>query len=87
MTDDIIKYEEADELYSKIVNLIKSRKTTISQALNAAMIFLYWEIGETICLDVLNHTKADDGKGVVDEVSERLTQEYGICEGAARKII
>ena len=87
MTDEIIKYEEADELYSKIVNLIKSRKTTISQALNAAMIFLYWEIGETICLDVLNHTKADDGKVVVDEVSERLTQEYGICEGAVRKII
>ncbi|MBQ9290090.1 MAG: hypothetical protein IJ210_08265 [Clostridia bacterium] len=47
----------------------------------------YWEIGETICLDVLNHTKADYGKGVVDEVSERLTQEYGICEGAVRKII
>ena len=87
MTDEIIKYEETDELYSKIVNLIKSRKTTISQALNAAMIFLYWEIGETICLDVLNQTKADYGKGVVDEVSERLTQEYGICEGAVRKII
>ncbi len=49
MTDEIIKYEEADELYLKIVNLIKSRKTAISQALNAAMIFLYWEIGETIC--------------------------------------
>lgn len=47
MTDVIIKYEEVDELYSKIVNLIKSRKTAISQALNAAMIFLYWEIGET----------------------------------------
>ena len=49
--------------------------------------FFYWEIGETICLDVLNRTKADYGKGVVDEVSERLTQEYGICEGAVRKII
>ena len=77
MADEIIKYEEVSELYSKIVSLIKSRKTAISQALNAAMIFLYWEIGETICLDVLNHTKADYGTGIIDEVSEKLTQEYG----------
>ena len=27
--------------------------------------------------DVLNHTKATYGKGVIDEVSEKLTQEYG----------
>ena len=72
MTDEIIKYEEVNKLYSKIVSLIKSRKTAISQALNAAMIFLYWEIGETICLDVLNHTKADYGTGIIDEVSEKF---------------
>ena len=41
------------------------------------MIFLYWEIGETVCLDVLDCTKADYGKSIVDEVSRKLTQEYG----------
>lgn len=50
MTDDIIKYEEADELYSKIVNLIKSRKTTISQALNAAMIFFIGRLAKLFAL-------------------------------------
>ena len=77
MTNEIMKYEESHNLYSKIVSLIKSRKTAVSQALNAAMVFLYWEIGETICLDVLDHSKADYGKGVIDEVSDKLTQEYG----------
>ena len=61
MTKGLMKYEESNELYTKIVSLITSRKTAISQALNSAMIFLYWEIGEAICLDVLDHTKADYG--------------------------
>ena len=65
MSDEIMKYEESNELYSKIANLITTRKTAVPQAMNAAMIFLYWEIGETICQDVLNHTKADYGKGIV----------------------
>ena len=77
MAEELMKYEESNDLYSKISGLIKSRKTTISQALNAAMIFLYWEIGEIICNDVLNHTKADYGRGIIDEVSQKLTQEYG----------
>ena len=77
MANELMKYEESSELYSKIVSLIKSRKIAISQALNAAMIFLYWEIGETICLDVLDHAKAEYGKGIVNELSQKLTQEYG----------
>ena len=51
MADELMKYEESNDLYSKIVSLITTRKIAVSQALNAAMIFLYWEIGETICLD------------------------------------
>ena len=58
MTKGLMKYEESNELYTKIVSLITSRKTAISQALNSAMIFLYWEIGEAICLDVLDHTSS-----------------------------
>ena len=77
MADKLMKYEESNALYSKIVSLITSRKAAVSQAFNAAMIFLYWEIGETICIDVLNHTKPDYGKGIIDEVSRKLTLEYG----------
>lgn len=37
MSDELMQYEESNELYSKIVNLITSRKTAVSQAMNAAM--------------------------------------------------
>lgn len=55
----------------------KSRKTAVSQALNTAMIFLYWEIGETICLDILNHAKADYGRGIMFTQSVLRTKEKG----------
>lgn len=77
MSDEIIKFEESKELYSKIVDLITARKTTVSQALNTTMIYLYWEIGEIICQDVLDNQKADYGKGIIEEVSKKLTHEYG----------
>ena len=41
MADKLMKYEESNALYSKIVSLITSRKAAVSQAFNAAMIFLY----------------------------------------------
>ncbi len=72
-----MQYQESGRIYTKISNLIAARKVELSHAVNTAMIFLYWEIGETICLDVLNSTKADYGNRVVEEVSKRLMQEYG----------
>lgn len=77
MADEISKFDEVEELYTKIVDLISSRKKTVSHALNMAMVSLYWEIGETICQDVLNSKKADYGKNIVDEVANKLTQDYG----------
>jgi len=68
---------ESEELYQKISGLIASRKTAVTKAFNTAMIFLYWEIGETICRDVLDNAKADYGKSIVEEVSEKLAENYG----------
>lgn len=77
MSDDMMNHEDTDKLYSKIVHLITTRKRIASQAVNAAMLFLYWEIGETICRDLLNETKAEYGKRIVNEVSQKLSMEYG----------
>lgn len=77
MAETAMQYQESGRIYTKISNLIAARKVELSHAVNTAMIFLYWEIGETICLDVLNSTKADYGNRVVEEVSKRLMQEYG----------
>ena len=77
MNNDMMNYKESKEIYAKIVKLISSRKTALTYAVNTAMIFLYWEIGETICVDVLNQTKAEYGKKIVEEVSDRLAIDYG----------
>ena len=66
MNNDMMNYKESKEIYAKIVKLISSRKTALTYAVNTAMIFLYWEIGETICVDVLNQTKAEYGKKIVE---------------------
>lgn len=46
MADNILIQNESGDLYSKIVKLITSRKTTVSKAINMSMVTLYWEIGE-----------------------------------------
>lgn len=77
MIEKSIKFKEVDNLYFKIINLISSKKTVVAQTLNNAMIFLYWEIGETIHNDILKNSRADYGKAIINEVSDKLKQKYG----------
>ncbi|MBR4459649.1 MAG: DUF1016 family protein [Clostridia bacterium] len=72
-----MRREDSDRLYSRIENLILTRKTNVSHVINAAVIFLYWEIGETICESLLRHTRAEYGRSIVDDVSAKLMLEYG----------
>ncbi len=58
MADYFMRYEESKDLYQKIVQLISSRKQAIATAMNSAMVFLYWDIGQMINQDVLNNEKA-----------------------------
>ena len=73
----LMKYAESADLYSKISDLITAKKYTGSRAVNSAIIFLYWEIGETICQDILQNHKAEYGKSVINEVAKQLSQDYG----------
>ena len=77
MVNELMNCKDSDELYSKIADLIISRKSSVSQAINSTMIFLYWEIGESICLDLLENAKDDYGNSIVEEVSRKLTRQYG----------
>ena len=77
MNEMLTTRTESERLYEKISGLIISRKAAITQTVNTAMLFLYWEIGEVICTDLLTGTKADYGRRVVEEVSEKLKENYG----------
>ena len=74
---ELMKYAESADLYSKISNLITAKKYTVSRAVNSAIVFLYWEIGETICKDILQNHKAEYGKNIINEVAKQLSQNYG----------
>ena len=66
------------DIYSEIKEaLLRSRNQAYS-AVNFAMVQAYWHIGRIIVEHEQNGSlRADYGKGVLQEVSERLQQEFG----------
>lgn len=75
--DELMKYSESTGLYQEITQLIAAQKAAATAAMNTAMISLYWEIGEAVCNHVLDNTKPDYGRHVVEEVAQRLAENYG----------
>ena len=71
----ILPYQD---IYSEIKEaLLRSRNQAYS-AVNFAMVQAYWHIGRIIVEHEQNGSlRADYGKGVLQEVSERLQQEFG----------
>ena len=85
---ELMKYAESADLYSKISNLITAKKYTVSRAVNSAIVFLYWEIGETICKDILQNHKAEYGKNIMAiPHKERLATLHAICLQISRHIL
>lgn len=68
---------ENDSLFEKLSELISSKKKSIVHSVNTQMVALYWEIGQTICVDVLNNEKAEYGKKIVEETAIKLEQSFG----------
>lgn len=75
--NDLTVSEAEQTLYRRLSTLIEDRKHALSQAVNTAMVFLYWEIGEIISSEILDSGRADYGKQIVGQLSEKLSQQYG----------
>jgi len=73
--NNLIPYED---IYSEIKNaLLLSRKQAYS-AVNFAMVQAYWQIGRIIVEHEQNgNMRADYGKSVLQELSSRLTKDFG----------
>ena len=72
-----------DDLYNRIVELIENTKRNVAIKVNNEMTLLYWNIGKDITEKVLNNKKAEYGKAVIKELSQKLTLEYGRGYGKA----
>lgn len=77
MDDHIFASIDSNQIVSKVSQLIDDRRKLTYQAVNAALVFLNWEIGEAITLQVLKQTKAEYGRHIVEQIADDLSSRYG----------
>ena len=66
-----------DNLALSIAQIIRNARQTAYRAVNFTMVTAYWNIGKLIVEDELHWERADYGKSVLKNLSERLTKEFG----------
>lgn len=67
-----------NSLYNEISELLQKAHSQVKQQVNSLMVITYWNVGRLIVEDELNgNTRADYGKAVLKELSEKLTQDFG----------
>lgn len=67
-----------DNFYSKIIALLKQARGKVVKAVNSTMVTSYFEIGKMIVEQEQGGKKrADYGKHLLAELSNRLTEEFG----------
>lgn len=68
---------ENNLLASQVVQIIREARQTAYRAVNFTMVLAYWNIGKLIVEDELHWERADYGKSVLRNLSQRLTKEFG----------
>ena len=72
------KLIKTDKLYGEIRTVLEYARASAYRAVNFAMVQAYWQIGRLIVEDEQGGSaRAEYGKAVLDELSERLTAEFG----------
>ena len=64
-------------LLKDVCDLIQQARTATAQAVNAALVFLYWQIGQRIRVEVLKEKRADYGNEICSTLSNELIREFG----------
>jgi len=66
------------DFYNKIVELLKNARSKVVQTVNKTMVYTYFEIGRTIVEEEQKgKERAEYGKQIIKELSQRLTYEFG----------
>jgi hypothetical protein len=64
-------------LLSDVRELIHAARQTVARGVNAALVMLYWNIGQRLRVEVLNERRADYGKEILSTLSKELVAEFG----------
>ena len=68
---------DESQLLEAVVGLIDQARDRVAATVNQELTLLYWNIGKKINDDVLKNERADYGKKIIPELSEKLTELYG----------
>jgi predicted nuclease of restriction endonuclease-like (RecB) superfamily len=64
-------------LLNDVRDLIQQARTATAQAVNAALVHLYWQIGQRIRVEVLREKRAEYGEEILPTLSAKLVQDFG----------
>jgi predicted nuclease of restriction endonuclease-like (RecB) superfamily len=64
-------------LLSDVRDIIASARQTVSRGVNAALVMLYWQVGQRIRRDILNNKRAEYGAEILPTLSAKLVPEFG----------
>ena len=64
-------------LVADVRDMIEQTRSSVAHTLNAGMTYLYWRIGKRIHMEVLQHARAEYGKGILATLSQELSAEFG----------
>src|SRR4051794_22713799 len=65
------------KLLTDLRTLIDSARSGVAQAVNSALVLLYWQIGHRIRTEVLKSQRAAYGQEILSTVSKELVASYG----------
>ena len=73
----IINSNNSENTYNSIRHSIIIAQQKVYAAVNSAMVFAYWEIGEQIYKACGENERAEYGKNLLNYLSDKLTAEFG----------
>ena len=71
------------KLLNDLRDLIQATRLGVAQAVNSALVLLYWQVGHRIRTEILNSRRAGYGEQVVPTLAAQLALEFG--QGFAEK--
>jgi predicted nuclease of restriction endonuclease-like (RecB) superfamily len=66
-----------DRLLHDLRSLIRQTREGVAQAVNSALVLLYWQIGQRIRTEILKEKRADYGEQIVPTLSAQLVPDFG----------
>ena len=66
-----------DRLLDDVRNLIRQAREATAQAVNSALVLLYWQVGQRIHRDILKEERAGYGEEILPTLSAKLVTDFG----------